>query len=67
VAENPAPVTGLRRFRYAAPLYAVVEAKFRIEQRVWLQHLHFCFYRATVSAVAFPQEKPHLAEFDRAA
>jgi len=41
VAENPDPGTSLRPFRYVAPLYAVAGAKFRIEQRVWLQHFHF--------------------------
>jgi hypothetical protein len=31
VAENPDLKAGLRRFRYVAPLYAVVLADFRIE------------------------------------
>src|SRR5271154_3718794 len=35
-ADNPHPKAGLRPFRYIAPLYAVFVAKFRIEQRVWL-------------------------------
>ena len=66
MAKNPAQATDLGLFRYIAPLYAVAGAKFRIEQSVWLQHFHFWCYRATASGVAFPQEKPHFAELDRA-
>jgi hypothetical protein len=36
LAENLDLKAGLRLFRYAAPLYAIFVAKFRIEQRVWL-------------------------------
>jgi hypothetical protein len=38
MAQNPAQEADLRRFRYAASLYAVAGAKFRIEQRVWLKN-----------------------------
>jgi hypothetical protein len=41
MAQIPAQEVDLLLFRYVAPLYAVAGAKFRIEQRVWLQHFHF--------------------------
>jgi hypothetical protein len=35
-ADNPHQKSGLRPFRYIAPLYTVAGTNFRIEQRVWL-------------------------------